>query len=72
LLIVTTGVTDQAEPYGLPFRWPKAAGVADAFRARGFADVSVDEVRRPVTFEGGVLRQSLWTARFGRKWCRTS
>jgi ubiquinone/menaquinone biosynthesis C-methylase UbiE len=45
---------EQAEPYGLPFRWPKAADLADAFRNEGFAAVSVTELRHPLTFEGGI------------------
>lgn len=45
---------DQAEPYGMPFRWPKAADLAVAFRDQGFANVSVAEVRRPLTFEDGI------------------
>ncbi len=47
---------DQAEPYGAPFRWPKAADLADAFRDQGFAGVSVAEVRHPLTFEGGIAQ----------------
>jgi SAM-dependent methyltransferase len=47
---------DQAEPYGLPFRWPKAADLADAFREAGFKGVSVDEVRHPLIFEGGIAQ----------------
>jgi SAM-dependent methyltransferase len=45
---------DQVEPYGAPFRWPKAADLADAFNHEGFGGVSVDEVRHPLTFEGGI------------------
>jgi ubiquinone/menaquinone biosynthesis C-methylase UbiE len=47
---------DQAEPYGAPFRWPKAAELADAFRDQGFAGVTVGEVRHPLTFEGGIAQ----------------
>jgi SAM-dependent methyltransferase len=47
----------QAEPYGLPFRWPKASDLATAFSDEGFTDVSLAEVRRSLTFEGG-LRQA--------------
>jgi SAM-dependent methyltransferase len=47
---------DQAEPYGLPWRWPKAAELADAFRDQGLAGVSVAEVRHPLTFEGGIAQ----------------
>jgi SAM-dependent methyltransferase len=47
---------DQAEPYGAPFRWPKVADLADAFRDQGFAGVSVAEVRHPVAFEGGIAQ----------------
>ncbi len=46
----------QAEPYGLPFRWPKAAELVEACRDQGFADLSVTEVRRTLTFEGGVAQ----------------
>jgi ubiquinone/menaquinone biosynthesis C-methylase UbiE len=45
---------DQAEPYGMPFRWPKAADLLAAFRDQEFADVSVAELRRPLVFEGGI------------------
>jgi ubiquinone/menaquinone biosynthesis C-methylase UbiE len=48
--------SDQAEPYGAPFRWPKAADLADALRDQGFAGVSVAEVGHPLTFEGGVAQ----------------
>jgi len=47
----------QAEPYGLPFRWPNASDLAAAFTGQGFTDVSLAEVRRPLTFEGG-MRQA--------------
>jgi ubiquinone/menaquinone biosynthesis C-methylase UbiE len=47
---------EQAEPYGLPFRWPKATDLADAFRNEGFAAVSVAEMRHPLTFEGGIAQ----------------
>lgn len=46
----------QAEPYGLPFRWPKAEDLADAFRREGFTGVAVAEVRYPVHFEGGITQ----------------
>ena len=45
---------DQAEPYGMPFRWPEAADLVAAFNDQGFVDVSVAEVRHPLTFEGGI------------------
>jgi SAM-dependent methyltransferase len=45
---------DQAEPYGLPFRWPNAKVFGDAFRQEGFSGVSVVELGRPVIFEAGV------------------
>jgi ubiquinone/menaquinone biosynthesis C-methylase UbiE len=45
---------EQAEPYGLPFRWPKAEDLAAVFRAQGFSDVSVVEVRRPLVYERGI------------------
>jgi len=44
---------EQAEPYGLPWRWPKAADLSDAFSDEGFAGVSVGEVRHPLTFGDG-------------------
>lgn len=47
---------DRAEPYGLPFRWPRAEDLGDAFRREGFTDVSVAEVRHPVIFEGGIAQ----------------
>lgn len=47
---------DQAEPYGAPFRWPRASDLADAFREQGFTDVSVEELRRPLTFEAGIAQ----------------
>ena len=47
---------DQAEPYGAPFRWPRAVEVEAAFRDGRFASVSVAEVRHPLTFEGGVAQ----------------
>ncbi len=43
-----------AEPYGAPFRWPSAKDLEAAFREQQFADVSVIEVRHPLTFEGGI------------------
>jgi ubiquinone/menaquinone biosynthesis C-methylase UbiE len=47
---------DEAEPYGAPFRWPKAKDLEAAFREQQFADVSVVEVRHPVVFEGGIAQ----------------
>lgn len=47
---------DQAEPYGLPFRWPKAEDLAAVFREQGFSDVSVVKVRRPLVYEGGIAQ----------------
>ena len=47
---------DLAEPYSLPFRWPKAKDLADGFRQEGFTGVSVAEVRHPVVFEGGIAQ----------------
>ena len=44
----------QAKPYGLPFQWPKASDLAAGFTDHGFTEVSLAEVRRPLTFEGGV------------------
>ncbi len=45
---------DQPQPYGLPFRWPRAEDLGDAFRQEGFTGVSVAEVRHPSMFEGGI------------------
>ena len=45
---------DQAQLYGVPFGWPDGRDLADAFRDRGFKDVSVVKVRRPLIFEGGI------------------
>jgi SAM-dependent methyltransferase len=47
---------DQAEPYGAPFRWPRGVKVEAAFRDGRFTNVSVVEVRQPLTFEGGVAQ----------------
>ena len=47
---------DEAEPYGMPFRWPKAADLVAAFNNQGFVGVSVAEVRHPLTFEGGIAQ----------------
>src|SRR5207237_363801 len=38
----------QAELFGLPFRWPKAADLSAMFADHGFTEVSVAEVRRPL------------------------
>jgi ubiquinone/menaquinone biosynthesis C-methylase UbiE len=50
----------QAEPFGAPFRWPKASDLAAAFDDEGFTDVSVVEMRRPLVYEGG-MRQAFAT-----------
>jgi SAM-dependent methyltransferase len=47
---------DQAEPYGAPFRGPSAKALQSLFADQGFAQVSVVEERRPLTFEGGVAQ----------------
>ena len=47
---------DQAEPYGLPFRWPNAEDLAEGFRQEGFTGVFVAEVRRTVIYEGGIAQ----------------
>jgi SAM-dependent methyltransferase len=44
---------DQAGPFGAPFRWPAPEALEAAFTEQGFASVSVAQVRRPLTFEGG-------------------
>jgi len=36
---------DQAEPYGMPFRWPRAADVEATFRNERFTNVSIVELR---------------------------
>jgi len=48
--------TDQAEPYGMPFRWPRAAELEAAFGNERFTNVSVVELRHPFTFEGGIAQ----------------
>jgi ubiquinone/menaquinone biosynthesis C-methylase UbiE len=48
--------TDQAEPYGMPFRWPRAAELEATFRNDRFTNVSVVELRHPLTFEGGIAQ----------------
>ncbi|HVS07396.1 MAG TPA: hypothetical protein VHK65_14715 [Candidatus Dormibacteraeota bacterium] len=48
--------TDQADPYGMPFRWPRAAELESTFRNERFTSVSVVEVRHPITFEGGIAQ----------------
>jgi ubiquinone/menaquinone biosynthesis C-methylase UbiE len=48
--------TDQAEPYGMPFRWPRAAELEATFRNEGFTSLSVVELRHPLTFEGGITQ----------------
>lgn len=45
---------EQAEPYGAPFRWPKADELAAALRGQGFQDVGVAEHALPLVYEGGV------------------
>jgi ubiquinone/menaquinone biosynthesis C-methylase UbiE len=47
---------DQAEAYGTPFRWPRAVEVEATFRDERFTNVSVAEVRHPLTFEGGIAQ----------------
>ena len=47
---------DQAEPYGMPFRWPRAADVEATFRNERFTNVSIVELRHPLTFEGGIAQ----------------
>jgi SAM-dependent methyltransferase len=47
---------DQAEPYGMPFRWPRAAELEATFRSGRFTNVSVVELRHPLTFEGGIAQ----------------
>jgi SAM-dependent methyltransferase len=46
--------SDQVEPFGAPFRWPSAEALEAAFTGEGFIGVSVELVRHPVTYEGGV------------------
>jgi ubiquinone/menaquinone biosynthesis C-methylase UbiE len=48
--------TDQAERYGMPFRWPKAAELEASFQNERFTNVSVVELRHPLTFEGGIAQ----------------
>lgn len=47
---------DQVEPFGAPFRWPSAEALEAAFTHEGFVGVSVELVRHPVTYEGGVAQ----------------
>jgi SAM-dependent methyltransferase len=47
---------DLAAPYGAPFRWPSADALASVFTNHGFAGVSVDELRHPLVYEGGVAQ----------------
>lgn len=47
---------DQAEPYGAPFRWPRAVELEATFRNERFTNVSVAEVRHTLTFEGGIAQ----------------
>jgi hypothetical protein len=47
---------DQAEQYGAPFRWPGAGKLEATFRDERFTNVSVAEVRQPLTFEGGIAQ----------------
>lgn len=44
---------DQAEPFGAPFRWPRANDLAAALRGQGFQDVRLSEHRLPLIYEGG-------------------
>jgi SAM-dependent methyltransferase len=46
----------QAEPYGAPFRWSRAVEVEAVFRDGRFTNVSVVELRHPLTFEGGIVQ----------------
>lgn len=47
---------DQVEPFGAPFRWPSAEALEAAFTHERFTSVSVELVRHPVTYEGGVAQ----------------
>lgn len=47
---------EQVEPFGAPFRWPSAEALEAAFTDEGFIGVSVEVVRHPVTYEGGVAQ----------------
>ena len=47
---------DQVEPYGAPFRWTSAEALQSAFADEGFVAVSVEQVRHPLTYEGGVAQ----------------
>jgi len=46
----------QVEPYGAPFRWPSADALKAAFTDHGFTGVSIEQVRHPLTYEGGVAQ----------------
>jgi SAM-dependent methyltransferase len=47
---------DQAGAFGAPFRWPSPEALTAAFTDQGFTSVSVDLVRHPLTYEGGVAQ----------------
>jgi SAM-dependent methyltransferase len=47
---------DQLEPFGAPFRWPSAEALEAVFTHEGFIGVSLEVVRHPVTYEGGVAQ----------------
>jgi SAM-dependent methyltransferase len=44
------------DPFGAPFRGPSADTLKAAFKDQGFSGVSVEQLRHPLTFEGGVAQ----------------
>ncbi|MDQ6885574.1 MAG: class I SAM-dependent methyltransferase [Candidatus Dormibacteraeota bacterium] len=47
---------DAVAPYAAPFRWSSGQELASALRGQGFRDVTVEEHRLPVVYEGGVAQ----------------
>lgn len=45
---------EQVEGYSAPFKWPKADELAAALKGQGFQDVSVQEHKLPLVYEGGI------------------
>ena len=49
-------VAEAAEPYGAPFRWPRADLFRAALEDAGFKDVVTEEHRLPLVYEGGIAQ----------------
>ena len=45
---------DQAEPYGAPFKWPRADELVAALKGQGFGEVAVIQRTLPLVYEGGI------------------